>query len=106
MTFWDGNPQLHLLLWLKEWFNLNFIVTASSTSEVSQNGQRRESKEDTCDFWSGRVFGSAGLYKQQVQNFKKYNWKVIGVSKREHPFSSFIIDITYKNKLQNAKAKG
>ena len=53
------------------------------------------------------IFGVEGFLGQQAyiqatspEFQKKYNWKVIGVSKREHPFSSFIIDITYKNKLQ------
>ena len=53
------------------------------------------------------IFGVEGFLGQQAyiqatspEFQKKHNWKVIGVSKREHPFSSFIIDITYKNKLQ------
>ena len=51
------------------------------------------------------IFGVEGFLGQQAyiqatnpEFQKKHNWKVIGVSKRKHPFSSFIIDIT-KNKL-------
>ena len=54
------------------------------------------------------IFGVEGFLGQQAyiqttspEFQKKHNWKVIGVSKRKHPFSSFIIDITYKNNLQN-----
>ena len=65
-------------------------------------GDERNTHKKTAIIFGVEGFLGQQAYKQLTSSAfqKEFDWNVIGVSKREHPYSSFIVDITYKEQLQ------